>query len=46
MTATNLSYDGSPATGGSTTIGFQGAQTGATAAPAAFSLNGHACAVG
>jgi len=46
VTATNLSYDGAIPAGGSTTVGFQATHTGNASAPAAFSLNGHACAVG
>ena len=46
VTATNLSYNATLATGASTSIGFQATQTGNTAAPTGFTLNGHACAVG
>ncbi|MEV0236290.1 PHB depolymerase family esterase [Nonomuraea sp. NPDC050786] len=45
VTAKNVSYNGSLAPGGSTTIGFQANHTGNTAAPAAFTLNGAACTV-
>ncbi|WP_433443524.1 extracellular catalytic domain type 1 short-chain-length polyhydroxyalkanoate depolymerase [Nonomuraea sp. CA-141351] len=43
ITAKNLSYNGSLAPGGSTSIGFQANHTGNTAKPAAFTLNGAAC---
>jgi cellulase/cellobiase CelA1 len=46
VTATNLSYNVTLAPGASTGIGFQANQTGNAAAPAAFTLNGTACAVG
>ncbi|MEZ0111582.1 endo-1,4-beta-xylanase [Catenulispora sp. EB89] len=43
VTATNASYDGAIAPGGSVSIGFQATHTGNAAAPASFSLNGQAC---
>ena len=43
VTATNLSYNGSLAAGGSTSIGFQATQTGNAAAPTDFMLNGSPC---
>jgi endo-1,4-beta-xylanase len=43
VTATNVSYNGSIAPGGSTTIGFQANHSGNTAAPTGFTLNGAAC---
>jgi poly(hydroxyalkanoate) depolymerase family esterase len=46
VTATNVSYNGTLAPGASTTIGFQANQTGNSAAPASFTLNGTACAIG
>ena len=46
VTATNLSYHGTIAPGGSTSIGFQANHTGNTAAPASFTLNGVACTIG
>jgi poly(hydroxyalkanoate) depolymerase family esterase len=46
VTATNVSYNASIPTGGSTSIGFQANQTGNAAAPAAFALNGVACTIG
>ncbi|NUP38772.1 MAG: PHB depolymerase family esterase [Streptomyces sp.] len=44
VTATNASYDGTLAPGASVTIGYQASHTGNRAAPAAFTLNGTACA--
>ncbi|MFC0438875.1 PHB depolymerase family esterase [Kutzneria buriramensis] len=46
VTATNLGYNATIPAGGSTSIGFQASQTGDTAAPAGFTLNGAACATG
>ncbi|MBR7837966.1 PHB depolymerase family esterase [Actinospica durhamensis] len=46
VTATNLSYNGSIPTGGTATLGFNANQTGNSAAPTAFTLNGVACSVG
>ncbi|MEU7876318.1 PHB depolymerase family esterase [Dactylosporangium sp. NPDC049140] len=46
VTARNVSYNGVLPAGGSTTIGFQATHTGNTARPAAFALNGTACAAG
>jgi poly(hydroxyalkanoate) depolymerase family esterase len=45
VTAKNVSYNGALAPGASTNIGFQATHTGNDAKPAAFSLNGSACAV-
>jgi len=44
VTATNVSYNGVLAPGGSTTIGFQATHTGNAAAPASFTLNDAQCA--
>ncbi|BCM71886.1 hypothetical protein EASAB2608_07220 [Streptomyces sp. EAS-AB2608] len=46
VTATNASYNATLAPGASVTIGYQATHTGNSAAPAAYSLNGTACAVG
>jgi hypothetical protein len=45
VTVTNASYDGSLATNGSTSVGFNGTYTGSTfpGDPTAFTLNGVAC---
>ena len=43
VTVTNVSYNGSLATGASTSFGFNGAWTGSNPAPTAFTLNGAAC---
>jgi rhamnogalacturonan endolyase len=45
VTATNVSYNGALATGGSASFGFNGAISGSgtPSAPAAFTLNGVAC---
>jgi poly(hydroxyalkanoate) depolymerase family esterase len=43
VTARNLSYNGSLAPGGSTSIGFQATHTGNSAAATGFALNGAAC---
>jgi cellulose 1,4-beta-cellobiosidase len=43
VTATNLSYNGTLATGASTVIGFNGTYTGTNAAPTSFSLNNTNC---
>jgi len=45
VTATNLSYNGSLAPGGSTAIGFQASHTGNAAAPTSFTLNGTSCTI-
>jgi poly(3-hydroxybutyrate) depolymerase len=45
VTATNVSYNGAIAAGGSTSIGFQATHTGNTAKPTSFTLNGAACAI-
>ena len=46
VTATNLSYNGTLAPGGSTAIGFQATHTGNTSAPASYTLNGVTCSTG
>ncbi|MCY1143655.1 cellulase family glycosylhydrolase [Actinoplanes sp. Pm04-4] len=43
VTATNASYNGTLAPGGSTTIGYQANHTGNAAAPTGFKLNGATC---
>ncbi|WP_260613861.1 cellulose-binding domain-containing protein, partial [Streptomyces sp. WAC07061] len=43
VTAKSLSYNGSLATGGSTSFGFNGSHTGTNAVPATFKLNGVTC---
>ena len=45
VTATNMVYNGTIATGGYASFGFQATSTSATATPAAFTLNGTACAI-
>jgi acetylxylan esterase len=45
VTARNVSYNGTLATGASTSIGLQAAHTGDSGRPAAFTLNGTACTV-
>jgi endo-1,4-beta-xylanase len=42
-TLTNASYNGAIASGGSTTVGFQGTWTSSDAAPTSFTLNGATC---
>ncbi|MEE1784525.1 glycoside hydrolase family 6 protein [Streptomyces sp. SP17BM10] len=42
-TARNVSYNGSLATGGSTSFGFNGSYSGANPVPTAFKLNGLPC---
>jgi len=44
VSITNESYNGAIAPGGSTSLGFQGTWTNSDAAPAAFTVNGAACA--
>ncbi|MEU1236737.1 cellulose binding domain-containing protein [Micromonospora aurantiaca] len=44
VTARNVSYNSTIAAGASVSLGFQANHTGNTAAPAAFTLNGVACA--
>lgn len=44
VTATNMSYNGTLAANGSTTIGFNGTYTGTNTAPSTFTLNGATCA--
>ncbi|GAA2765263.1 hypothetical protein GCM10010103_43040 [Streptomyces paradoxus] len=46
VTATNVSYNGRIAPGASVSIGYQAGHGGNSAAPAAFTLNGTACAAG
>ena len=43
VTAKNAGYNGSLATGASTTFGFNGSWTGTNPVPTAFTLNGTAC---
>ncbi|HEV2348036.1 MAG TPA: cellulase family glycosylhydrolase, partial [Actinocrinis sp.] len=43
VTVTNLSYNGSIGTNGTTSLGFNGAYTGANAAPTNFAVNGTLC---
>ncbi|MFE9168923.1 glycoside hydrolase family 6 protein [Streptomyces kebangsaanensis] len=45
VTATNESYNGSLATGGSVNFGFQGTYSGTNAIPATFTLDGVTCNV-
>jgi hypothetical protein len=45
VTAQNVGWNGTIPVGGSVTFGMQGAWTGSNAAPAAFTLNGTACAL-
>ncbi len=45
VTAANESYNGTLATGGSATFGFQGTYSGTNAVPAAFALDGVTCNV-
>jgi cellulose 1,4-beta-cellobiosidase len=45
VTATNESYNGSLATGASTSFGFQGTYSGTNAVPATFTLDGVTCNV-
>jgi len=45
VTARNVSYNGTLATGASTGIGLQATHTGDSSRPTAFTLNGVACAV-
>ncbi|BFU45460.1 PHB depolymerase family esterase [Krasilnikovia sp. MM14-A1004] len=45
ITARNMSYNGALATGASTSIGLQATHTGDAGRPAAFTLNGVACAI-
>ena len=46
VTVANAPYNGALATGGSVTLGFNANQTGNSAAPTGFTLNGVACSVG
>ena len=46
VTAQSLSYNGSLATGASTSLGFNGSWTGSNPAPTAFTLNGTVCTGG
>lgn len=43
VAAANVSYDGSVATGGSVSFGFNGSHTGSNPVPATFVLNGTTC---
>ncbi|MEV4460121.1 non-reducing end alpha-L-arabinofuranosidase family hydrolase, partial [Microbispora sp. NPDC049633] len=43
VTATNVSYNGSIPSGGSTSFGFNGSSNGSASVPTSFSLNGVAC---
>ncbi|MEU4237178.1 cellulose-binding domain-containing protein [Actinoplanes sp. NPDC026619] len=43
VTAANVAWNGSLATGAATSFGFQGTYSGTNAAPTAFTLNGVAC---
>ncbi|WP_436761836.1 glycoside hydrolase family 6 protein [Streptosporangium sp. V21-05] len=43
VTAKNLSWNGSLATGASTSLGFNGSSTGSNPKPAAFTVNGVTC---
>ncbi|MFE3857949.1 glycoside hydrolase family 6 protein [Streptomyces griseorubiginosus] len=45
VTATNESYNGTLATGGSVSFGFQGTYSGSNAVPATFTLDGVTCNV-
>jgi endo-1,4-beta-xylanase len=45
VTVSNAAWNGTVAAGGSTSFGFLGSWTGSNPVPAAFSLNGTACAV-
>jgi endo-1,4-beta-xylanase len=45
-TATNLSYNGAVAAGGTTSFGFNANWSGSNPAPTGFTLNGSACTVG
>ncbi len=46
VTAVNVAYNGSLATGGSTSFGFNGSWTGSNPAPGSFTLNGTVCTGG
>jgi hypothetical protein len=45
VSATNASYNGTIAPGGTASFGFNGSWNGSNASPAAFTLNGTACTV-
>lgn len=45
VTATNLSWNGTLAPGGSTSIGFNGAYSGTNTDPSSFTLNGSTCTI-
>jgi poly(hydroxyalkanoate) depolymerase family esterase len=45
VTATNLSYNGTIAPGGSANFGFNGSWSGSNSTPTAFTLNGVSCTV-
>jgi endoglucanase len=46
VTATNASWNGNLAPGGSTSIGFNASHNGQNPDPAAFAVNGQSCAKG
>jgi hypothetical protein len=46
VTATNMSYNGSIATGGSASFGFNGSWTSSNPVPSSFTLNGTTCTGG
>ena len=46
VTATNASYNGAVAAGGTVSFGFQGTWTANDANPAGFTLNGSSCTAG
>ncbi|WP_229691722.1 cellulose-binding domain-containing protein, partial [Sphaerisporangium melleum] len=46
VTVTNVSYNGSIPTGGSTSFGFNGSWTGSNPVPSSFALNGTTCTGG
>jgi len=46
VTVSNVSYNGSIGTGGSTSFGFNGSWNGSNPAPTGFTLNGSACSAG
>lgn len=46
VTATNLSWNGALAPGGSTSFGFNASYSGSNPRPAAFTLNGSPCTIG
>jgi hypothetical protein len=46
VTANNLDYNGTIASGGSVQIGFNGSWTGSNPVPAAFAVNNNPCTTG